>query len=57
MFYAWETPYSVMQSDGSSLEIDTFREAITSELILSHNFFLLFSRLSNSGDKQLVILI
>ena len=29
------TLYSVMQSDGNSLKIDTFREAITSELMIS----------------------
>ena len=27
--------YSVMQSDGNSWKIDTFREAITSELLIS----------------------
>ena len=27
--------YSVMQSDGNSWKIDTFREAITSELVIS----------------------
>ena len=28
------TMYSVMQSDGNSLKFDTFREAITSELMV-----------------------
>ena len=28
-------PYSVMQSDGNSFKIDTFREAITYELMIS----------------------
>ena len=27
--------YSVMQSDGNSFKLDTFREAITSELMIS----------------------
>ena len=30
--------YSVMQSDGNSLKIDTFREAITSELMFKSLF-------------------
>ena len=35
MFYFGGQPDSVMQSDGNSLKIDAFREAKTSELMIT----------------------